>query len=359
MYSTTAYLYQQIQRVLLIDTSGAYFDRRWNPVYAKKLTINKGVDNVILFEFVNQDQKPVNITGSTLVFRLINTAGNELLLSKELVTLNAALGRAKVTLTQADTTALPAEPAGYSIERTSGNLTEAVFVNAQSESRGDVEIQDSIYPQFEPSLTLTIPDIYGPQNYPNPVQQSTYPDWALNPPASNVNMETERYSSQVPTNGSSLTTFRLSMMHFTGNIKAQAAENYESGFYDVSNVHVYYNETGPVYINVEGYHPLIRLAVDQYGGNINSQPATASATVINGSVNSITVTNSGAGYLAPPNVTIVGAGAGARAEAVLSGGTVSVINVIDGGTGYVPNPVNNIAAGVSINTGFITDIVYR
>jgi hypothetical protein len=35
MYSTTAYLYQQKQQVLLIDTSGAYFDRRWQPVYTK------------------------------------------------------------------------------------------------------------------------------------------------------------------------------------------------------------------------------------------------------------------------------------------------------------------------------------
>ena len=78
MYSTTALIYQQIQRILLIDTAGVgdVFDRRWEPVYAKKLTINKGVDNVILFEFINQDQKPVNITGSTLMFRLINLQGD-------------------------------------------------------------------------------------------------------------------------------------------------------------------------------------------------------------------------------------------------------------------------------------------
>ena len=82
MYSTTAYIYQQIQRILLIDTEGVgeVFVRRWQPVYAKKLTINKGVDNVILFEFINQDQKPVNITGSTFRFRLLNQTGDELLI---------------------------------------------------------------------------------------------------------------------------------------------------------------------------------------------------------------------------------------------------------------------------------------
>jgi hypothetical protein len=68
MYITTAYLYQQIQPVLLIDISGAYFDARWDPVYAKNLTLNLGVDNVILFQFQNQDQRPVNIFGATFTF---------------------------------------------------------------------------------------------------------------------------------------------------------------------------------------------------------------------------------------------------------------------------------------------------
>ena len=48
MYSTTVYLYQQLVRVLLVDTSGGYFTARYDPVYAKQLTINKGVDNVLL-----------------------------------------------------------------------------------------------------------------------------------------------------------------------------------------------------------------------------------------------------------------------------------------------------------------------
>jgi hypothetical protein len=79
------YLYQQIIRVLLIDTSGGYFTARYDPVYAKQLTINKGVDNVLLFEFINQQEKPVNITGSTFLFRAISTAGDQILVEKELV----------------------------------------------------------------------------------------------------------------------------------------------------------------------------------------------------------------------------------------------------------------------------------
>ena len=95
MYSTTVYLYQQITKVLLIDTGGDHFTYRYDPVYAKTLTVNKGVDNVLLFEFINQDQKPVNITGSTFVFRLIDQSGGRLLLVKDMETLSASTGRVK------------------------------------------------------------------------------------------------------------------------------------------------------------------------------------------------------------------------------------------------------------------------
>ena len=84
MYSTQTYIYQQITYALLMDTgAGETFIYRYDPVYAKPLTINKGVDNVLLFEFINQQEKPVNITGSTFLFRVISTDGEDLLIMKE------------------------------------------------------------------------------------------------------------------------------------------------------------------------------------------------------------------------------------------------------------------------------------
>lgn len=110
----------------MIDTGGGVtFPYRYEPVYAKRLTINKGVDNVILFEFINQDEKPVNITGSTMTFRLVNQTGDKLLAEKEMVILNAAYGRAKVTLTDAELDTVMAQPANYSITRASGKIGRA------------------------------------------------------------------------------------------------------------------------------------------------------------------------------------------------------------------------------------------
>jgi len=118
MYSTTVYLYQQITKVLLVDTSGGYFTARYDPVYAKQLTVNKGVDNVLLFEFINQEQKPVNITGSAFVFRLMSQNGDRVLVEKDMTSLSNSLGRVKVVLDIEDTINLVAQPASYSIQRT-------------------------------------------------------------------------------------------------------------------------------------------------------------------------------------------------------------------------------------------------
>ena len=383
MYSTTAYLYQQITRVLLIDTAdGETFTYRYDPVYAKQLTINKGVDNVLLFEFINQEQKPVNITGSTFLFRVINTAGSTLLIQKPMVTLNAVLGRAKVTLTGPELLELLAEPASYSITRSSGNLTEAVFTNAQSGARAPLNVVDSVLPQFIPSVPLTIPTVKlsaqgsadgtSFQNYPG---ESWY--WGGNPNGANYwnsFLNTEYYSSFIkPQNA--ITTIQMTLDGYTGTIKAQAAQDYEAVPYNVTESTTYYNHTGTIYLNVIGWYPLLRLCLNNSIFAVPDQPgvpAQAYATCANGIVQSITVQNQGSGYLAPPKINIIGDGAGATAVATLgTNGSIAGITVTNGGSGYwlVPNagintpyyPVAPSGQGamVIISTGYVVDLFYR
>ena len=258
MYSTTAYLYQQIQPVLLIDISGvgATFDRRWQPVYAKSLKLNLGVDNVILFQFQNQDQKPVNITGSTFTFRVISQDGQNLLYAKELVVLNAATGRAKVTIPSSDNVYFQPQPASWSLEVSSGVLEQAVLTDDYSGARGDIDIVDSVFPAFVASQVLTIPS------------QS---------PANNV-----YYSSTVTTDGFNLTTFQLDSATLTGNLAVQGSSDataytvewYNVQFEDlktgntVSNVQ-FTNSSERLGFNVEGYHPYLRLSVQIDSGNVD------------------------------------------------------------------------------------------
>jgi hypothetical protein len=356
MYSTTAYLYQQLTRILLIDTSGGYFTARYDPVYAKTLTINKGVDNVLLFEFVNQDQKPVNITGSTFRFRVITQNGDQLLLEKDMDILSASTGRVKVVLNSADTIDIQGQPASYSIQRTAGNYVQAAFVDDNSGARADVNIVDSVFPAFVPSAECTVPDMYGKNQYVG-TAPTGWPDWALNPQPINSIQETEFYSSYMPTRGGSVTTIKFDLVHYTGTVKIQAAENYESVWYDVSECREYFDDTMTDYFTVLGYHPLLRLALNNSVG----YGATGNVQVTNGVVTGITLNNLGQYYVAAPYVQILGNGAGAEAVATVNpGGTVSSVTVTNGGSGYVPLQFQgSTAATVVFSNGKIENILYR
>lgn len=266
MYITTAYLYQQIQPVLLIDISGAYFDARWDPVYAKNLTLNLGVDNVILFQFQNQDQKPVNITGATFTFRIISQNGQDLLFAKELVPLSLTSGRAKVTITAEETNWVLPQPASYSIEISSGVLDQAVFTDSQAGARGTINIVDSVFPAFTASQILTIPTAQQGQRV---FAQTT----------SNV---VTAYSSTLTTDGAPLTTFQLDTENYTGNIQVQASSDATAYTVEWYNVDLQDLKTGNVVgnltldhsvarlaFNVEGYHPYIRLQFNAETNNPN------------------------------------------------------------------------------------------
>ena len=342
---------------MLVDTSGGYFQARYDPVYAKSLTINKGVDNVLLFEFINQEQKPVNITGSTFVFRLMNQTGDKLLLEKPMTSLSNALGRVKVVLDTNDTINLVAQPASYSIQRTSGDYVQAVYVDANSQARADANVVDSVLPQFIPSKALTIPTIYGKaqQIVPGP---TNWPDWALYPQPVNTTQLTEFYSSFIDTSQQSLTTVKMDLDHFTGTVKFQAAQDYESVWYNVTPSYDFLDETSSQYFNIEGFHPLIRAAFN------NSQGFGAQATAQvseDGVVTGISITNSGQGYVAAPKVQILGNGSGAEAVATIGAdGSVSTITLTNGGSGYLPIQYQGTQqATVLITTGTITNLQYR
>jgi hypothetical protein len=333
MYSTTAYLYQQKQKVLLIDTSGVgeTFLRRWQPVYSKKLKIHRGVDNVILFEFVNQDQKPVNITGSTVTFRLISTNGNILLLSKDLEILSATTGRAKVTLLSTELDNLDAQPVGWSLERNTvtGTLYEPVFTDDYSGGRGTADIVDSVYPAFVPSEIMTVPT-HKEQGIDNPNRLHT---------------------STAYVTGRELVTFQFEFDNFSGNVKAQGSKTQLGPWYDIGSQQQYINRELRDYWNIEGYHNYLRFEINQYGEKANP----GNIQVGGGAVTSIGQNSQGSEWLSTPlpNVEFDGLGTGAEAFAVASGGAITSIVLTQGGQGYVKAP------NAKINNGSITSIAYR
>ena len=95
MYSTNVYKFKPRQVVVLYSGNST---RRYQIVYAKNLTLNKGVDNIIQFQFLNQEQKFIDISSFDITFRLINYTGKEILFRKALTATLPLTGIAELVL---------------------------------------------------------------------------------------------------------------------------------------------------------------------------------------------------------------------------------------------------------------------
>ena len=111
---------------------------RTNYVYSKILKAVKGVDTVLEFQFLNQDQKPINLENTTLTFKLIGE--NVTLMSKVLTIVVPSKGKASITLTNSDLSAIESQRANYSIERTFNSLTELAYVDENAGTQGVIDI---------------------------------------------------------------------------------------------------------------------------------------------------------------------------------------------------------------------------
>ena len=155
MYSTQVFVYTQRQIVILISGNSP---RSYMPQYAKPLTLHKGVDNQIQFQFLNQEQKPVDITGKEITVRIINYEGNLLLIKKALTLQLALTGIASLYITPAELEDIVPQKCYYTLEIPVGSFDFPVFVDQNAGGRGDLNIVNSILPSFVPSMPITIPD---------------------------------------------------------------------------------------------------------------------------------------------------------------------------------------------------------
>lgn len=244
MYSTPAYYYKPRQIVVLYDGTSS---RRYQIVYAKNLTFNKGVDNQIQFQFLNQEQKPVDITGKEISFRLINYNGNEIILRKALDAFLPLTGLANLTISSSELIDIVPQLCSYSLEINEGNLNLPVFTTSEAGARGTINVVDSVLPSHIPSATVTIP---------------TH--------AAVSNTGTTYYSSVIGMNGSSIMTFQPELDEYTGSITIQGSTAVDNGWYDIDVYDYFANTTDVFGFTIEGFHPYVRLQFSSTAGNITN-----------------------------------------------------------------------------------------
>ena len=252
MYATSAFIYTQRQIVVLLSGNSV---RRYMPIYAKPLTLHKGVDNQIQFQFLNQDQKPVDLTGKSITCRIINYSGTEVLLTKTLTLQYALTGIAALELNAADIENIDAQRAHYSIEIPVGEFDYPVYVDQNAGARGDMNIDNSILPAFVPSASITIPT---GQPFPN-----------LNSSANANSTANTFYSSTINTEDNPILSIQAEYSGYYGNVTIQGSTIVDADWYPITTL-VYSNVSNTLGYTVTGFHPYIRMEFVANVGDVSN-----------------------------------------------------------------------------------------
>jgi hypothetical protein len=221
------------------------------PVYAKPLTLHKGVDNQLQFQFLNQEQKPVDITGKSITCRILNYEGNQILLQKALTLQLPATGICALILNAADLENIEAQKCYYTLEIPVNDFDFPVFVDQNAGARGVLNIVNSVLPNFVPSYEITIPT---GQQFPN---------------TSNSGSNTlTYYSSVLSTNDNPILTIQTEYIEYYGNTVIQGSSLVDADWYDIVTTDEVANNTQTVGYVIQGFHPYIRMSFTSNSGAV-------------------------------------------------------------------------------------------
>ena len=253
---TQVFLYNQRQWVVLLQQNLPYGDSRiYDKVYAKNLTIVRGVDNILEFAFINQNQKPVDISGVDITARILNADGTVILIQKTCSPIFPVTGLTSLRLSATDIEDINTQYCYYSLEIPVGAFDYPVFVDSQGGARGKIQIVNSVLPSFVESKTVTIPSHL--------------------PPVANGNASTY-YSSTINTADASVLTVQAQLENFTGNVQFQASILQDFSFYcDITEQYQYTANSQTQGYNIGGFFPYVRMLIVNNGtyppiGNTNA-----------------------------------------------------------------------------------------
>jgi hypothetical protein len=247
MFITSVYDYvpRQIVTVLTIDSV-----RKFAPVYSKPLVLHKGVDNKLSFQFLNNEQKPVNITDKEILCRIIDYTGKKILLTKILDLEFALTGIASLNLSAEEIQDISPQKAFYSLEIPKNDKNYPVYLTQNAAARGEMSIVNSVLPSFVPSEIITIPT-----SNPN-INNSLTPDIV--------------YYSSVHHTNSLVTTLQFTFEEFAGLVTIQGSSTMDNNWYDILETEYEEEITEVVGFTIKGYHPFMRIKFESDQGMVTN-----------------------------------------------------------------------------------------
>ena len=225
--------------------------RRYENVYSKTLKLHKGSDNRLQFQFLNQEQKPVNITGKEITLRLISYDNSKILLQTSLVNTLSLTGIAELRLNADTLNDISVQKCYYSLELPDElGLNVPGYMDKNGTGRGEVDIVNSIYPARVPAQHLTILHDTNPG-----APAGTY------------------FSSILATQYNPKVSMQILYDGYVGMATIRGSTNGTSNWYDIETFD--YSDpmmpmNGSEGYTILGYHPYIQVKFDSTIGNVTN-----------------------------------------------------------------------------------------
>ena len=175
------------------------------PFNSSRKTIYKGVDSTIGFEVKNQDRKPVNLLGKTVMVHLMQVRTGNLLLQRRAVIDNSSNGFCEFTIYGSDL--VETDPGIYQISAViydSDGISRSLYTDHNRSAVIEIEVLDGAYPKYIPSTEVVFSQVgadYISQPIPSNIQKNDF---------------------------SMLHTIQISVTNFSGYIRAEASLEYDS-----------------------------------------------------------------------------------------------------------------------------------
>ena len=156
MQQINSYIYDNTILVQ-VDTDPDIIQRN-RVVYTRTIKCYQGVDNVIKVKVQNQDQKPINIASTTLVFSVVDdyvTANANIVFQTNVTVSNATTGTGTVLIPRENINGFTRDQYIYSIYYTHGNLQYAAYVDDNFGAQGQMQVVSTAYPEFTGNVVVS------------------------------------------------------------------------------------------------------------------------------------------------------------------------------------------------------------
>lgn len=355
MQISSIYLYSNRFNVYFNPPSDGIRERNEMP-YNRDMIIQRNADNRIDFQVKSGDQKKVNISGSTLVFNLIDINTEDLVFSKDLTADDASIGRMYFTFTREDLEDLEEGFYRWSLmketrttidsdEYTVTNRTPLYF-DSRFSTTGNLEIRGTAMGM--PYDTVELDDFQLKKTFDDE------PDFYL----SSIVDATPRTRSTP----SSLHTFQIYSTDYTGTIEIQANTDEGSTPTQWTVLESFVPDSNIMYKNITGKYNFFRIR--HVPLRTNQIASFVIAQTINGYY-TVSLREDGRGYVVGDTITINGDDLGGDDPSndlvitvTSTGPNGEIVTFTFTGTPY-PGVRTFVRSGEITNIGSVDKVLYR